>query len=325
MFAIPIQSTAVLKSGMVRTRRSPYRVVVHGLPFFCQKLPGLLGDELWDVRCHSQHGPLGLAGLLNDLHRCDLVYTWGGRISMGKFLWAARSLGKKKVVIFWCGSDVLIARQELAGGKMDPWVADRIHWAASPTLAEEVRSLGLCCEYVQASFVNPVACPEPLPRKFSVLVFLPTAVRTELYGWDRVVAVARALPSVEFKLVGLRDDNPPPAPPNVIVHRWIEDLTPFYEQATVLWRPVRHDAGISFMVLEALAHGRHVLYTYPIPACLQVNGTESAQKQLERLISLHDAGELDLNQGGIRAVAQHYCCEAVRSELHRRWEEIILS
>ena len=244
---------------------------------------------------------------------------------MGKFLWAAKTLGKKKIVILWCGSDVLMAQKEFAEGKIDSWVADRTHWAVSPILAEEVRSMGLRCEYVQASFVSPVKHVKPLPEEFSVLVFLPTAKRMELYGWDRVVEVARALPSVKFNLVGLHDDNPPPAPPNVTCHNWVEDLTPFYEKATVLWRPVRHDAGISFMVLEALAHGRHVLYTYPIQGCIQVGGTEAAQKQLQHLISLHHTGKLQVNYEGIRAVEQKYSREAVRSELRRRWEEIILS
>ncbi len=303
----------------------PYRVLVHGLPYFCGKLPALLGDENWDVRFHAQQNPRELAALASDLRRCELAYTWGGRISMGKFLWAARAMGKEKIVILWCGSDVLFARQELAEGKLDRWVANRIHWAVSPTLAEEVRSLGLRCEYVQASFVAPVACPKPLPEKFSVLVFLPVAERIELYGWDRVVEVAKTLPSIEFKLVGFRDNVQLPAPPNVIVHRWVKDLTPFYEQATVLWRPVRHDAGISFMVLEAMAHGRQVLYTYPVPGCIQVSGAEDARKELQRLHSLHCAGQLSLNREGIQAIAQHYSREVVRSELRRRWEEIILA
>jgi hypothetical protein len=301
-----------------------HRVLIHGLPYFCKKLPELIQDENWDIRFHDQLNALGIASLASDLRRCDLAYTWGGRISMGKFLWAARAMGKEKIVILWCGSDVLLAKQELAEGKMDPWVASRTHWAVSPTLAEEVRSLGLSCEYVQASFVAQVACPKALPKKFSVLVFLPVADRIELYGYDRVVEVAKRLPFIEFNLVGYRDESPLPTPPNVKVHRWFGDLTEFYERATVLWRPVRHDAGISFMVLEALAHGRHALYTYPLPGCVQVAGAEDAKIELERLHSLHCAGKLLLNSHGIEIIAKQYSREIVRSELRRRWEEIIL-
>jgi hypothetical protein len=308
-----------------RKQFRPYRVLVHGLPYFCRKLPDLLKGKRWDVRFHSEQNVRSLAALAGDLSRCELAYTWGGRISMGKFLWAARAMGKEKIVIFWCGSDVLLARQELTKGKLDPWVANRIHWAASPTLAEEVRSLGLRCEYVQASFLSTVPRPKSLPEKFSVLVFLPVAERADLYGWDRVVEVAQQLPSIEFNIVGFREAFPPPAPPNVIHHRWIDDLTPFYEQSTVLWRPVRHDAGISFMVLEALAHGRRVLYTYPVPGCIRVSGAEDARDELQRLHALHRSGQLSLNHEGIRTVAQHYSPEVVRSDLRRRWEEIILS
>jgi hypothetical protein len=303
----------------------PYRVVVHGLRHFCQKLPGLLGNESWDIRDRSRHTPLQLAALVRDLRDCDLVFTWAGRLDMGPFLWASRSLGTSKVVVFWCGSDVLRAKKLLEAGKMDDWIANRIHWAASPILAEEVRSMGVACEFVQASFVEGVRDPKPLPKEFSVMVFLPRADVAELYGWDRVLDVARALPNVKFRLVGLHKGQSVQAPPNVNLEYWTGDTAPLYEKSTVLWRPVRHDAGISFMVLEALSHGRHVLYTYPVPGAMQVSNPEEAKMQLEHLRALHEAGVLPLNRAGIEIVAQKYARDVVRKELHRRWEDIICS
>jgi hypothetical protein len=300
-------------------------VVVHGLTHFCQKLPGLLGNAQWDIRDRSHHTPVQLAKLVRDLRCCDLVFNWAGRIDPGHFLWAARHLGANKIVTFWCGSDVLRAHKFFAEGKMDPWIAGKIHWAASPSLAQEVRAMGLPCEFVQASFVELVPRPVPLPKTFSVLVFVPTSYRADLYGWDRIVSVANALPNVRFNLVGLHKGQSIDAPPNVIVHQWTPDLTPFYEQSTVLWRPVRHDAGISFMVLEALAHGRHVLYTYPVPGAVQVHKAADAKEQLEHLLALHDARSLPLNQAGRETVVRSYTREVVREELHRRWEEIILA
>src|SRR5271165_2077547 len=239
----------------------PYRVVVHGLFDFCEKLPGLVGNEKWDVR-HCSYSPVGLATLVNDLRRCDLAYTWGGRVTFGKFLWAARSLGKNNIVLLWCGSDVLFAQQQLATKKIEPWIAAKIHWAVSPNLADEVRALGLRCEYVQASFVDPVADPKPLPVKFSVLAYLPTLAKGTLYGLDQMLEVARTLPKVQFNLVGVAEGHVPGAPPNLTVSPRVP-MAPAIESATVIWRPVQHDGGISFMVLEALAQGRHVLYSYP--------------------------------------------------------------
>jgi len=317
-------SRGIAPGGTEPTRRQ-YTVVVHGLRHFCNKLPELLSNEKWSIRDRSRHTPLQLAALLRDLRTCDLVFTWAGRIDMGPFLWAAKSLSVEKMVIFWCGSDVLRAQRLLSSGKMEPWIAKRIHWAASPSLAEEVRSLGLACEFVQASFVDQIRSPKPLPSKFSVLVFLPRADVANLYGWDRVVEVARALPSIRFKLAGLHEGQTVEVPPNVTVQNWISDPRELYEEATVLWRPVRHDAGISFMVLEALAHGRHVLYTYPVPGGIQVKDAAEAKAQLEVLHALHESHVLPLNHAGIEAVERTYSREVVRRELHSRWEEIICS
>src|SRR5208282_4316964 len=92
--------------------RRTFRVALHGLPYFTTKLASLLRGEEWDVRFRYQPNPAALAAYADDLRRCDLAYTWGGRISMGKFLWAARCLRKKKIVMLWSGSDVLHARRE---------------------------------------------------------------------------------------------------------------------------------------------------------------------------------------------------------------------
>lgn len=304
---------------------SPHRVVVHGLTHFCRKLPALLNGDDWDVTDHSQHRLSDFASLPRDLARCDLIYLWGGRVTMGKFLWACRCFGNKKIIMLWSGSDVLFAREQLATRKIDPWIADKIHWAVSPVLTDEVRALGLRCEYVQASFVEAIVDPKPLPEKFAVLVFLPCSSRASLYGWDFAAEVAKMLPSIQFNLVGLKPGDTVETPPNVKVHRWMNDLNPIFERTTVLWRPVRHDAGTSFMVLEALAHGRHVIYSYPHAGCIRATNSASACVEIERLRALHDAGTLNLNHAGVEYIGRHCSRAAVRSEILRRWKEIIVS
>jgi glycosyltransferase involved in cell wall biosynthesis len=311
--------------GQDRKARRPFVVVVHGLTHFCRKLPELLQGDEWDVRDYSRHRLRELPGLIRDLGRCDLVYLWGGRISMGKFLWTARSLRKEKIIMFWSGSDVLLAQEECSARKPDPWIADRVHWAASATLAKEVRALGLNCEYVQASFVASIGRPEPLPKDFSVLLYVPSLERGALYGLDSALEVARTLPSVRFKIVGLGAADRLVAPPNVEIHGWVSDINPLLERSTVLWRPVRHDAGTSFMVLEALAQGRHVLYTYPHPGCVCSTTVEMARSEIVKFSRLHDSGKLELNRLGMEYVAHHCSRESVRADLLQRWEQVIES
>lgn len=315
---IPMQERS---AGQAKAAR-PRRVAIHGLQYFSSKLASILKDPGWEIS-HHFYLPSRLPRFVADLWRSDLAFTWGGRISMGRFLQTAQVFGKKNVVILWCGSDLLLAQDELAAGKMDSWVAERVHWAASPALADEVRALGLSCEYVQVSFVQPVASPPPLPEKFSVLVYVPTLERSELYGLDRILEVAEALPRVEFTLVGLQQGETLRSVPNLKIHNRVSPLTPFIERASVIWRPVRHDAGTSFMVLEALAQGRHVLYTYPFSSCIQVSSAGEARLELERLLALHESKTLRLNESGIRAIAEAFTPECVRANLFRRWAEII--
>jgi hypothetical protein len=108
------------------------------------------------------------------------------------------------------------------------------------------------------------------------------------------------------------------------VHGWTNNLTSFIERAAVLWRPVQHD-GLSFMVLEALAQGRHVLYSQPFPACIRVDGASQAHAELLRLLALHEARALQPNHDGRRLIARDFAPEKVRSHLLRRWQEIILA
>jgi hypothetical protein len=307
------------------TIRKRYRVVVHGLSYFCRKLPALLSDEGWDVRDYSQHRLTEFPALAKDLARCDLIYLWGGRITMGKFLWGARCFGNKKIVMLWSGSDVLAAREQLVAGEVDPWIANQVHWAVSPTLTDEVRALGLRCQPVHASFVEIVSKPKPLPGKFSVLLYVPSRESADLYGWDLVFSVARALPFVQFNVVGLKSGQTLDPLPNIKFHEWSNSLAPLIEETTVLWRPVRHDAGTSFMVLESLAHGRHVLYTYSHPGCIRVTDALKARVEIEKFLALHEARRLTLNYDGIDYVARYCSRDRVRAEILQRWEEIIVA
>jgi hypothetical protein len=301
----------------------PYRVVIHGLPHFSRKLASLLQCDGWEVRYHACQTLGDAAALANDLRRADLAYTWGGRVSLGKFLASARLLGVRNLVMLWSGSDIFFAQEQCAAGKLNPWIAKKTHWAVSPWIAEEARALGLPCEFVQASFVQPVAEIAALPQTFSVLSYVPNLEKSALYGWNEIQEVARALPEVKFNVVGVQNGSALEPPPNVHVSGWAQDLAPYLKQSSVLWRPVRHD-GLSFMVLEALSQGRHVLYSYPFSGCIETTTVAAAILEIKRLFALHRSGMLSINQTGVDRIAAEFTPEIVRGNLLRRWEEIIL-
>jgi hypothetical protein len=300
------------------------RVLIHGLAYFSGMFPSILQGDGWDVKQYPPRWSPDLLPMVRCLRDSDLTFLWGGRVTQGKFLSTARLFGKEKIVMFWCGSDVVQGQWERNAGKMDPWVAERIHWAGSPWLADEVRALGLPCEYVPATWVPMVDHFEPLPNKFSVLAFLPLADRMKLYGIDQVLDVALSLPTIEFNIVGLRRGQRLSVPANVRLHGWTPDLSNHLKNTTVMWRPARHD-GLSFMALEALAHARHVLWSYPFEHSIFARGARAAQTELERLHELHRAGNLHINLAGAEHVRRNFSPAAIRENILGRWRAIVES
>ena len=301
-----------------------YRVLVHGLEFFCERLPAAFETDGWEIRHNSVHSLSSLFALLRDVRRADLLFTWGARISFGKFLHAARLLNKEKVVLFWSGSDVIGARMQFAEGIFEPWIADKIHWAGAPWLAEEIRGIGLKCEYVPITWVPAVQRPHPLPEKFSVLVYLPAARQSQLYGLGRILEVSRSLPHIPFELVGLVEGQVPDPPANLRICGRIQDMSEVYRRTSVYWRPVSHD-GLSFMSLEALSYGRHVLWSYPFPHCRQSSNVDTDRAEILRLHALHESKILHLNEPGIAMVSERFSLTSIKRDYLERWRGIILS
>jgi len=300
------------------------RVLVHGLVYFGQMFAELMDGDGWEFRYYPDHGAMNLAQMVRELAECDLVYQIGGRVSLGPFLRAAHALRKSRIVMHWVGSDTFEQQQELADGKSHAWVMSGIHhWAESTWMVREVETLGLGCELIPLPSARVPDGPSPLPTEFSVLVYMPVVDRGQLYGLDRILSAARALPHIPFVLVGLYDGTIEDAPPNLEIHGRVPDLGEFYRRATVVWRPVRHD-GLSFMVMEAMGHGRHVLWTYPFRGCIRVETAEDAIHEIERLHAEHMVGRLTINQEAVEAIAEGgYLPGVLRSEIRARLEQLI--
>jgi glycosyltransferase involved in cell wall biosynthesis len=308
------------------------RVLVHGTPFFGRLFAECMGGEGWSFRYHADSGAKNLAGMLMDLQACDIVYQICGRATMGKFLRAAKLLRKRRLVVHWIGSDVLEAQH--AGGS-EPWLARQaVHWAETPWVADEVRALGMSCETMALPGARLAIAPTPLAPEFSVLIYIPgTQLCTyygdaqrvsDFYGLGTMLEVARGLPQIRFDMVGVDAGSIGDKSANIRVHGRVPDMTRFYEQATVLWRPVAHD-GLSFMVLEALAHGRHVIWSYGFPGCRQATTAGEARQHILELHGLHEKGELQANVEGVGVIDESYRAERLKTQIIRRLEELMES
>jgi hypothetical protein len=313
-------------AARISRKRATRRVLVHGLVYFGEIFANFMSGDGWEFRYYPDRGLGNFAAMFRQLASCDLVYQLGGRIKQGKFLRAAHALNKKKIVMHWMGSDVLDDRPEARAGHADAWVLHQLHhWAESDWMVREVTALGAPCELVPFPSALIPEAPTPLPEKFKVLVYMPTVERGELYGLDRILEVARELAGISFDLVGLVDGPIPNAPGNLRIHGRIPNLLEFYRCSTVTWRPVRHD-GVSWMVLESLGHGRHVLWTYPFPGCVRVNSAVDAREEISRLYALHQQGLLTINEAGVQFIASGgYHPQLLRNNILTRLEQILAS
>jgi hypothetical protein len=299
-----------------------FRVLLHGLVYFCRKFPGILADPTWEFRHYDPNRLSEVVPASAYLRRCDLAYLWGGRLTLGKFLTLARLLHKRNLIMFWCGSDTLAARKEFEAGRVDAWIAEKLHWAGAPWLAEEVRSMGLQCEYVPTTWVDVPNVLPPMPAKFSVLAHLSSAKRVELYGIDHVFEVARKMPAVQFHVVGLLPGESLRGPDNVEIHGRVPSMDCFLRETSVLWRPARHD-GLSFIALEALGYGRHVLWTYPFTGAKVAGDAASGYLEIQRLHDLHVQGKLSINRVGADYIASDFTPAKIRENVLSRWKRII--
>src|SRR5271155_3629843 len=94
----------------------PIRVVLQGLEYFSSKFQSMLRTDGWEFRHFPRQLSPELLAMAYHLKRSDLTYAWGGSVRVGKFLALSRLAGVKKLVMFWCGSDTLVARGDYEAG-----------------------------------------------------------------------------------------------------------------------------------------------------------------------------------------------------------------
>jgi glycosyltransferase involved in cell wall biosynthesis len=213
------------------------------------------------------------------LLRADAVLKSFGAFSAGYYrLFRTAKLLGKRTLLFWIGSDVLSAA---ADGR--PW-AMRIqklidcNLSVSGPIQGELLSLGIRSRVLPIVGDIDRLRPLPLPARSTVLAYLPEP-RADFYGARTVAKVAASLRDQEFLIVG---GKPSLAGPNITTLGRVTDMTAVYARTSVLLRLAEHD-GLSKMVLEALACGRHVVWNRPFPYCTLAQTPEHAELALKRL------------------------------------------
>ncbi len=245
------------------------------------------------------------------ISKVDVVYG----ISHG-FLWRffahAKALGKK-TVNHWIGTDVLYALTDKHYRwkvKLTSLFLDK-HLAMAPHLARELSSIGIAAEEVPL-VRQPI--PNTLrpsgPVELRALAYLPDGWG-EFYGASIIYQLAQQFPQMQFLIVGAvrerRNDLP-----NISNLGWVPDvnMNEVYRMAPILIRVTQHD-GLPAMVLEALANGNQVIYSYDFPYCYRARNFEEAAVCLAEII----ADGCPINYEGRRYVMENYGRQIVAKRL----------
>ncbi len=291
------------------------RGVVVGFPYYGRYLAELINErsKKWTLE-YIGESYLGRLRSLLEMRSCDALISFSGPGPDAAVAEPARHYNVPTIVI-WAGSDVLTAAGD--PGTLEIIKDDGyINIADGAWLVDELREIGIKATYNPVTAVETPAEAAPLSRDFSVVTYLPEP-RRAFYGEKSVYAVARACPEIVFNVVGDGHANAA-APPNVRFLGYVQNMAHVLDTSTVLLRMPEHD-GKSMLVLEALARGRHVIWTYDFPGVHQVASVTEAINLLRTFHEQHKRGKLELNRTGMEFVREEFS----RDKIASRFEAVL--
>jgi len=302
----------------------PLRTTFLGLDgFWPETLAGGLGRRYPDeFSCRTLVQGAGLASVprfVAVLRGSDLVVRVGATFrwdsTLDRMLLALpRCPFGAPVVIYWTGTDVLMLQRSFRDGtlpdKARAALAGVQHMAGAEHLTAELAECGVDAETVPfpAMALAPPPTAPPMPERFRVLTYLPagSGPRFAFYGGPQILEAARALPDVEFAVIGasVMDAD---VPANVELLGRVDDPATEYARSSVVVRMVEHDA-IGGTVCEGLMYGRHVIYTYDVPHTVRVafGDVGALIGAIGALHERHRTGSLELNRAGFDYAAVEF-------------------
>lgn len=295
------------------------RAVILGFDYHARYLARVMNEHSrgWHFEAFP-NTRLGTIRALFAMRRADALVAFGGPGPNVALAEAAAASGLP-VMVVWAGSDVLTCAE-------DPFelaVINRrgyYNTAVAPWIVDELRELGVHATWLPVGAIDVSRPAVALPEHFRVLTYLPQP-RRGFYGEERVYAIAREMPGVEFVVLGPGDADPQ-APSNVRFAGYVDDVAAQLDASTVLLRLTEHD-GMSVLVLEALARARHVIWTHELPGVIVASNVESATAELKRLHVEHLTRTLRANEAGRAYVGEHFAAIDVARGIERYLDEAV--
>lgn len=290
------------RSRTVRTSRK--RVAIGGLNLFTAQIAQELeAHTAWEPVILRLRSRLEVFSSMITLASAHVWYSIGAPLG-DRWLYLWWQFVRTPRVIHWVGSDIamLASNARLRALCRQPHV---INLAEADWTIEELRRFGIDAAFAPLPPRLSEPKVSPMPEKFTVLLYIPKT-RGDFYGRREYERLMRAFVKrdVKFIVVGGGECY---VPPGADVERigWASSLEKIYERTSVLIRFTKHD-GLSLMALEALACGRHLLWSQPFPYAVTIRHYDEMERTIASLLDQHERGILHPIDDAAKYVAEIY-------------------
>jgi len=181
----------------------------------------------------------------------------------GSMDWVLRF--KKKLLMQWQGTDVLLATERMKRGTIFRKYLDyAIHTTDFIYLQKELEPILEHISLLPYKYCSSNKVEVSNYQQLTVLTYVAKN-REQFYGIDKIELLAKEFPSVTFFVVGT-DNKKVSMLSNIQILGWVDQqlLTQLMREHPIFIRLTEHD-GNSVTVLEALKNGQEVIWTYPSP------------------------------------------------------------
>ena len=243
-------------------------VLVNGLPYFSKNIVADLNefdDENTYVFCNTYESKFAKFKFICLLPFAKAMISFNGVSDESSSLnWAMKY--KKKLIMQWHGTDVLLANQRMAKGTLNRRYIDYAsHLVSAPWFVDELKGIVSEVNYAPFGYVFKTGNSNPY-QKVSVLTYLAKG-KESFYGYKQIIELAENNPDVDFKIVGTDGENLQMLD-NVSYLGWVNESTlmTLMKQSSIFIRLTEHD-GKAITVSQALSVGCEVIWSYPFENC----------------------------------------------------------
>jgi glycosyltransferase involved in cell wall biosynthesis len=230
---------------------------------------------------------------------------------------------KKKLIMFWHGTDALLAKERFDNKTIyRDYIDHAVHFSDAPWLLEELMDVLPNSEVLDFKTIEI----DPLANNFKslqVLTYVPDN-KEEFYGLEWILEAAKNYPEVLFNVMG-NSGGDKRLIENVNYLGWIDQQKSleFYKNSPLFLRLTKHD-GNALSVAQALSTGAEVIWTCAHPNCHLVNDKEQFILKFNALIQKKKT-DLKRNQSNIEFVATHFNKKNVMANFIKKIDDVAQS